>query len=330
MIQRVGEPFAPESLMTDSLGEAHVSVILRGQVHVAAYRVLDESETGPAGGVILAFGDGRIRDISSGKTVPLNLRADKTGSIVFSEWYPGHTLHYAYGGYVELYNNSDTTVYLDSMLLGRGWPYNSETELGSCAESEPYRNDPRGLWSREMHMFPGSGRDYPLAPGQAVTVALDAVDHSVADAGLPDLTNADFELEGTADADNPDFASEPISPSHVRSLYQSVRRRVNDALELLEDRRDSLPLRDQEAARVVLEAAPRADAMLQRLRELHTDGQRIRIHGDLHLGQFLDTGSDVVLIDFEGEEHKILLARREHHGRGRQERRKNLSYRWKS
>ena len=33
---------------------------------------------------------------------------------------------------------------------------------------------------------------------------MDAVDHSVVHPSLPDLSQADFELEGTADADNPD------------------------------------------------------------------------------------------------------------------------------
>ena len=61
-----------------------------------------------------------------------------------------------------------------------------------------------------MHQFPGSGRDYPVAPGQVVVVATAAVDHSVVDPGLPDLSGADFEFEGTADADNPDVPNIPF------------------------------------------------------------------------------------------------------------------------
>jgi maltose alpha-D-glucosyltransferase/alpha-amylase len=39
-------------------------------------------------------------------------------------------------------------------------------------------------------------------------------------------------------------------------------------------------------------------------------GQRIRIHGDYHLGQVLFTGKDFVIIDFEGEPLRSISDRR--------------------
>ena len=130
---------------------------------------------------------------------------------------------YDWFGYFEIYNNSDTTVYLDGMLWGHGFLFTSVTGH-SCETTEPFRNDPLGVWSWYFHQFPGSGSDYPLAAGQTAVVAMDAVDHSVVHPDLPDLTSADFELEGETDADNPDVPNMPeVGPVHNMYWKHGVR-----------------------------------------------------------------------------------------------------------
>jgi hypothetical protein len=213
---RIMEGTPIQTAETDSVGELRRSDLLPGQYRFAAYRLLREEETGATDGIVRAFGDGLIVHVQPPQEVELMLRADRRGSVVISEIRGGGRYEgpnsgwpdYDYFGYFELYNNGDTTVYLDGMLWGKGFDLNTDG-ANSCNTTAPYRNDLKGLWVRYFHQFPGSGTEYPLAPGQTAVVARDAVDHSTVHPGLPDLTSADFELEGTADADNPDVPNLP-------------------------------------------------------------------------------------------------------------------------
>jgi hypothetical protein len=146
--------------------------------------------------------------ISGPRTDTLTLAPDRRGALLIAEQYgtstPVALVQWDYQHYIEIYNNSDTTIYLDGMILGRGFRiYWDDPPYSTCAAMEPFRNDPDGVWSMYFHQFPGSGAEYPLAPGQIAVVAMDAIDHSEYLVGLPDLTHADFELLGSADVDNP-------------------------------------------------------------------------------------------------------------------------------
>lgn len=99
----------------------------------------------------------------------------------------------------------------------------------------------------------------------------------------------------------PAFAPEPFSLPYQRSLYQSMCALTTRTFQGLRTVAPRLPdtLRAQAEAVLALEEA--LLARFQRVTAAPIEALRTRVHGDLHLGQVLYTGSDFVFIDFEGE-----------------------------
>jgi maltose alpha-D-glucosyltransferase/alpha-amylase len=116
---------------------------------------------------------------------------------------------------------------------------------------------------------------------------------------------ADLHLALASDPDDPTFAPEPFTPQYQRSMYQSMRSLALQVFRLLSDKQRHIPQAIQ-----LLDLESTVARRFRRLLETKVNAQRIRVHGDYHLGQILYTGKDFVIIDFEGEPARPLSERR--------------------
>jgi hypothetical protein len=199
---------------TDSQGVVRLADLLPGTWSISAGRAIDDAARATLPEIdrdVTGWSAGGGVAATSSRAVTLAAVAGRRGSLVISEWfaYAPPTASYSthpWGQYLELYNNSDTTIYLDGKIIGMlVAPWLADFVPNSpCSETAARRLTEQGLWTRNASRFPGAGRDHPLAPGRAVTVAIDAVDHRPYNSTLLDLSAADFEYYmGGSDVDNP-------------------------------------------------------------------------------------------------------------------------------
>jgi maltose alpha-D-glucosyltransferase/alpha-amylase len=113
-----------------------------------------------------------------------------------------------------------------------------------------------------------------------------------------------------ASSDAPAFRPEPYTSMYQRSHYQSLRNLAGQSLRALRSRLSVLRPGVRQAADELLAAHAKIDQVFEQFTRRRFSALRIRRHGDLHLGQMLYTGTDFVIVDFEGEPARSLDERR--------------------
>lgn len=195
---------AIKTATTGSNGDAIFTDVLPGTYNIAASLTLNEAQAQSLTGISTALTLNAVQNnaiVISGQNASfvLDLQGNAVGGLVIKEVYYAGSKTPAGGNYfsdqfVEIYNNSTDTIYLDSLCIADA--YGNSGLINPSSEPTAFAGDAQHVYLNSIWQIPGTGKDHPLAPGKSIVIAQDGVDHRdplLNPASLVNLSNADWE-----------------------------------------------------------------------------------------------------------------------------------------
>ncbi|MBD3179906.1 MAG: DUF4876 domain-containing protein, partial [Candidatus Latescibacteria bacterium] len=176
------EFFFQRTLLTDDEGRAELVNIPAGRYIITAEKQFSN---------LLIFGQKQkslLNDPALNDTIKMGFVP--TTPLVMNEiYYSGckASAFYYYDQFIELYNSSDETIYLDGYIFGRGTHYDNLLDWEAVDYAIAYY----------IYKFPGERgvtRDHPIEAGEFLVIACDAIDHSAQDPACVDHSDAVYEF----------------------------------------------------------------------------------------------------------------------------------------
>lgn len=220
---------APYTFRTDARGGVDIPSVIPGIYDITTYveltgreykAMLKEPSTLPDDARLMLGVSLMNRRIFSAEDMKLQILAMQLSDLVISKVYYSGTKdkmdrNYTVDTYVELFNNSEHTVYADGLYLALA-------ESVSPA-AYPAKDNPDSIYARQICRFPGAGADFPVEPGKTLLVAArSARNHKESAPTSVDLSLADFEVKQEDGSGNPDVRRLPIISNSTNIQYLNL------------------------------------------------------------------------------------------------------------
>lgn len=206
----------------DSISPGSYDISASIEISASEYSTLT-GETVSKNVVFNASEKARTITIENGQSIHLKLIAGPTGPWVIKQIYfagSNTTTGASFRDqFIEIYNNSDSVLYADSLYIGEALGIQNFTAVNiyrqpnsqydwSKAQGMPTNIDANNdyVYTRALLMIPGTGKQYPVQPGKSIVLAQTAVNHKAPFTGSDgkviaardpsltiDLSGADFE-----------------------------------------------------------------------------------------------------------------------------------------